>query len=151
MMKEGIDYKLSQGFRWLPFGRRYETLKTIVRPNGDAIKKGHRWDGGTGLPMRYDSPSAYAFLCHDRAFQKRDMSLLDANSECTDILFEQVSVVWGLLITLVFWLLLPTLAVFWLIHGRSRGLLKRLIASVVLILNWSLIVATISMKWWLLL
>lgn len=109
---EGVDYKKTKGYWMIPFGREFETLRPIPRPNGGTIPAGYKWDGGTGVPMLPQAKSMYGFLVHDYTFSQRDMSFNAANWESVVELGRR-NVLTALIILIAYIVLTPLLLMYW--------------------------------------
>jgi len=135
-MIEDVDYKLIKGNRWIPVGRLYELIIPMTHYNGDIIPTGFTWDGGTGVPMRYNSLSAKAFFDHDYAFGAPNITVREANSHCIKQLYKDAGIIMAVIIAIMFTLLTPAIYGYFIEEEahRYKKVINKL-ANIIALLN----------------
>jgi len=135
-MIEDIDYTLIKGSSWNPFGRKYKLIIPKQHWSGVTIPSGFEWDGGTGVPMRYNSPSATAFLEHDYSFGASGIDVLEANSKCVQKLYKDTGLFMAVVIAVMFTLSTPTIFGYFKVEEATKyKSFLRMIGNLVALFN----------------
>lgn len=142
-MIEDIDYVLIKGKRWLPFGRKYKLLAPILHYSGDVIPTNFEWDGGTGVPMKFNDQSATAFLFHDYAFGANDVTVTLANTKCVQRLYKDVGLWLAVIIAFWFTILTPMIYGYFIAESLPQFKSVRVIANIIALTNITGIIALV--------